>query len=472
MNLQDLLTEYDDSLSGDSFIDPLGQLVIWSAYGQQIFRNRVNSVSNDVRNFTLNLLHHGVIRSLLHDEEIQVSDALASELGPKESLPFVHACLIHLENIFTYSMVNRPEDAGIDTLGILGGSKGRAALEDKDSDGNPQLIFTDKPSGQLLVRQLGLGVSGRYKTPFVEMGFFDQSYNYFGQDASMRWAEFAQLLAGSDALNHCFMEAKSHLVRLVTASQSKAQIPPKVNFFDVSQDLKNAYRTAFTSGAKVGSETRDFWLSVTGLDEGAAGALLRVMESRLTQFKSGNVLPEKLEPQSIVQEAIHSFEGGLDERQKLLNIQLIEPLLAEVDLLFQIARYKKVQTVAEIRGHWERLYRSDATLKSCAEAIASQPEVLAVLQGTGRYRLDKIRDLARLNTVEEQLESLLDYHAAVMKQRGQLRWVELARNGEVHNHGRTTSLPVAADRPIGSWVNSYYLHQFNFLVSGYYGGGQ
>ncbi|MEC7729626.1 MAG: hypothetical protein VX555_13265, partial [Pseudomonadota bacterium] len=201
MKLQDLLTEYDDSLSGDSFIDPLGQLVIWSAYGQQIFRNRVNSVSNDVRNFTLNLLHHGVIRSLLHDEEIQVSDALASELGPKESLPFVHACLIHLENIFTYSMVNRPEDAGIDTLGILGGSKGRAALEDKDSDGNPQLIFTDKPSGQLLVRQLGLGVSGRYKTPFVEMGFFDQSYNYFGQDASMRWAEFAQLLAGSDALN-------------------------------------------------------------------------------------------------------------------------------------------------------------------------------------------------------------------------------------------------------------------------------
>ena len=73
MKLQDLLTEYDDSLSGDSFIDPLGQLVIWSAYGQQIFRNRVNSVSNDVRNFTLNLLHHGVVRSLLLDEEVQVS---------------------------------------------------------------------------------------------------------------------------------------------------------------------------------------------------------------------------------------------------------------------------------------------------------------------------------------------------------------------------------------------------------------
>lgn|GEM_PF-800459 len=470
MRLDSIITEYDDSLSGDSFIDPLGQLVIWSAYGQQVFRNRVNSVSNDVRNFTLNLLHHGVVRSLLLDEEVQVSDALASEVGPKESLPFIHACLIHLENIFTYSMVYRPEDAGIDTLGILGGSKGRAVLEDEESHGNPQLIFTDKPSGQLLVRQLGLGVSGRYKTPFVEMGFFDQSYRYFSPTARERWSKFDELVSASDSLNRCFAEARRHLVNLVSSAQTKPQVPPRINFLEISSDLKNAYRTAFSTGAKVGSETREFWLSVTGLNEGAAGSLLRVMEKRLSQFRSDDVAPEKLDPQSIVREAVRSFDDGGAERQKLLNIQLIEPLLAEVDLLFQVARYKKVQTVAEIRDRWERLGRADTTLQSCAETIATYPEVLTVLQGTGRYRLDKIRDLARLDTVEQQLEALLHYHATVMKQRGQLRWVELTRNGEVHNHGRTTSLPAGGDRPLGSWVNSYYLHQFNFLVSGYYGG--
>lgn len=472
MKLQDLLTEYDDSLSGDSFIDPLGQLVIWSAYGQQVFRNRVNSVSNDVRNFTLNLLHHGVIRSLLLDEEVQVSDALASELGPKESLPFIHACLIHLENIFTYSMVDRPEGAGIDTLGILGGSKGRAVLEDEESHGNPQLIFTDKPSGQLLVRQLGLGVSGRYKTPFVEMGFFDQSYRYIGPTAQERWTEFDQLLSGSDSLRHCFTEARRHLVNLVALAQAKSQVPPKTNFLEISPDLKNAYRIAFTTGAKVGLETREFWLSATGLSEGAAGALLNVIKKRLSQSRSDDVEPEKLNPQSILQEAVNSFDGDLAERQKLLNIQLIEPLLAEVDLLFQVARYKKVQSLAEIRNHWERLGRSDTTLQSCAETIADHPEVVTVLQSTGRYRLDKIRELARLDTVENQLSALLDYHATVMKQRGQLRWVELTRNAEVHNHGRTTSLPTGGDRPFGSWVNSYYLYQFNFLVGGYYGGEQ
>ena len=38
MQLSHILTEYDDELSGDSYIDPLGVLVIWSAFGQQIFQ--------------------------------------------------------------------------------------------------------------------------------------------------------------------------------------------------------------------------------------------------------------------------------------------------------------------------------------------------------------------------------------------------------------------------------------------------
>lgn len=95
-----------------------------------------------MRNFTLNLLHHGVIRSILQDESVTVSPALAAAVGDKESLPFIHACLIYLENIFTYSMVDKPEEVDIDTLGILGGSNGRRAME--ESDQNPSLLFTDK----------------------------------------------------------------------------------------------------------------------------------------------------------------------------------------------------------------------------------------------------------------------------------------------------------------------------------------
>jgi hypothetical protein len=87
MKFESLITEFDDSLSGDSYIDPLGQQVIWSSFGQRVFRNRVNSISNDVRNFTINLLHHGVIRSIQEDESVVVSPALIEAVGDKDSLP-------------------------------------------------------------------------------------------------------------------------------------------------------------------------------------------------------------------------------------------------------------------------------------------------------------------------------------------------------------------------------------------------
>ena len=60
--LSPYLTEYDESLSGDSYIDPIGTLIIWSAFGRNVFNGRVNSVSNDVRNYTLNLFHHHLVR--------------------------------------------------------------------------------------------------------------------------------------------------------------------------------------------------------------------------------------------------------------------------------------------------------------------------------------------------------------------------------------------------------------------------
>lgn len=172
---QPYLTEYDDELSGDSYIDPLGVLVIWSAFGQQIFKNRVNSISNDVRNYTLNLLHHALIRDLCDDDAVQPSRALVDEVGDKNSLALRQACLVYLENIFTYAMVESASTS-VDGMGILGAKKARARLEQAPG-GNPLLQFTHKKSGYLLVRQLGLGVSGRYKTPFKEMGFFNAAYN-------------------------------------------------------------------------------------------------------------------------------------------------------------------------------------------------------------------------------------------------------------------------------------------------------
>jgi hypothetical protein len=462
MKFESLFTEYDDSLFGESYIDPLGQLVIWSAFGQKIFKNRVNSVSNDVRNFTLNLLHHAVIRSIMQDESVSVPRALAAEVGEKESLTFIHACLIYLENIFTYAMVDEPEKAGIDTLGILGGSNGRKQMEEAGL--NPTLLFTQRAKAHLLVRQLGLGVSGRYKTPFVEMGFFDDSYRYFHGEAPERWALFETFLDKHEGLAQCFREARGHIIDLVSSTQLKGQVPPARQFRDVPLSLREAYRKGFATSGKVGAETKHFWMQVTGLNSGAAGALLDVLETFHAEEAS-----QKLRPQSAF--AAAECEEP-EEQRKLEHIEIVEPLLAEVDLLFRIARYKKLLPMAEVRAHWQSLGRSDSTLPDAGNHIRDNSDLLEVLQGTSRRRLQRLLDVAGRETVEEQLTELLKYHSSVMRERGQLRWVELLGTGEVRVYGRTQALPDANKRPVYSWVNSYYIHQFYNLVTGYQGGAR
>lgn len=465
MKFESLITEYDDSLSGDSYIDPLGQQVIWSSFGQRIFSNRVNSVSNDVRNFTINLLHHGVIRSVQEDESVVVSQALIESVGDKESLPFIHACLIYLENVFTYSMIDRPEKADIDTLGILGGSNARRKMD--TSMQNPSLVFTNKREGHLLVRQLGLGVSGRYKTPFVEMGFFDNSYRYVHQESEECWDAFEQLVDNHDQLRDCFRLAKEHIIDLVNSSQSKSQVPPRREYNDIPKALREAYRQAFTTPGKVGAETKAFWMDVTGLNKGAAGALLKVLED----FHSA-ASETKLMPEQCFRKSVKLCGEEPDERRKIEHIQIVEPLLAELDLLFRLARHKKMLSVSEVRVYWTDLGRTDQTLSDAAARIQGNVDQLQTLQGTARRRLQQLLDVAANERVEEQLVGLLQYHSHVMKSRGQLRWVEAKGGDEIRVYGRTEPLPNAEKFPPGSWVNSYYIYQFYNLVAGYQGGIQ
>ncbi|HKM97036.1 MAG TPA: hypothetical protein VJY99_10120 [Buttiauxella sp.] len=76
MYIEKFLTEYDDSLTGELNVDPLGQLVIWSSWGQDIFHSRITSIANDVRQYTLNLMHHSVLRQLLADDKQQTAGAM------------------------------------------------------------------------------------------------------------------------------------------------------------------------------------------------------------------------------------------------------------------------------------------------------------------------------------------------------------------------------------------------------------
>ncbi|RUO43697.1 hypothetical protein CWE15_00400 [Aliidiomarina taiwanensis] len=449
--LADIITDANKDIASSLYIDPLGMLVIWSSYGEAIFEKRVNSISNDVRNFTVNLMHHGVVQSLISDSSFVIPEHLKNFVGDKTSSRFAQTCLLHLENIYVFSMLTAKEK-NVDTSGILGSNNGRKILDAEDE--NPKLVFTTNREGQILVRQLGLGVSGRYRTPFLELGYFDKYYHYNHDDVSkQRWDEYRLLLAQKPILQSYFDAAVSYIKSLIKSAES-SKSPLEIQFSDIPDNFKNACRVAFSTSGKVGEITRDYWLKVTGLDQGAAGILLKALRNQ-----SGG----GIEPEDVFNAAFN--DENAEEREKLEHVMQVEPFLTRINLLFTLICRQNSQTMRDIESEWLKYGGTNATLADLYKNISDSAK--HVLTGSARQRFEKLSGVAQCDTLQQQIAELISYHKSVMHTRGQQPWVEL-RNGITKLHARPLSPPDSAKEL--KWVNSYYLHQFNNLIRGYFGG--
>ena len=459
MFLDKYLSEYDDSISGESYIDPLGMLVIWSAFGQQIFKSRVNSISNDVRNYTLNLFNHYLIRRLIRDDSVVLSRGLVSVYGGKDQLQFKYACLLHLEGLFVYSILKHDGQNDIDSGGVLGITKARRNWTKNNS--NPRLVFTHEKESQILVRQLGLGVSGRYKTPLMEIGFFDGNYHYQLPDSAALWEGAEQFIAGTPELRKLADTAFDHLKELLSQNSTK----PQTHFSDIPHSLHRAYAAALASPGAVGRYARPYWLSVTGLNTGAARAMLDVLDENAALAK-----PQDLSPQQLLTKALRK-DLLPEEALKMWHIELLEPFLAEVSLLFTLLTTKKAQPISDVLLEWKRFGRDHTSLPRTGQPVRDNLGLIKVLSGTARSRLNKILRLVECKTVEEQVRILTAYHGEVMKERGQSSWLSLNETTrQVKIHVRPSHAPDKDKWKTIHWVNNYYLPQFKSLVFGYQGG--
>lgn len=456
MFLDKYLTEYDEILSGESYIDPLGMLIIWSAYGQEIFNNRVNSISNDVRNYTLNLFNHYLVRRLIQDESVRLSKRLTDVYGGKDTLFFKYACLLYLENLFVFSILMH-EGKGVDSGGVLGISNGRRRWN--DTEGNPRLVFSHSKQGQILVRQLGLGVSGRYKTPLLEIGYFDGNYHYHLPSAENLWQGAEQFFVGNKPLHALADLLVQHMQEML--SQNSKQ--PETQFNAIPESLPSAYAKAFASSGAVGKYARDYWLSVTGLDTGAAGALLTVLDKN-----ANNKQPDDFTPQQLMALTDRTVLPP-EERRKMEHIEQLEPFLANAMLLFALLTHKKSQPLQAVIERWGDFGRNEQTLPQRAQVLRDKPNLLGVVKGAARARLNALLQLADTSALSDQIQLLVDYHGRVMDERGQQPWLTQVDTG-VKVHARPMRIPSEEQWPQGGWYNSYYLPQFKWLVRGYQGG--
>jgi hypothetical protein len=463
MNFKALFTEYDDSIAGDINLDPLGLLTIWSGYGQKIFRNRISSISNDVRSYTLNLFHHHLIRSLVRDDSIILSAALAKAYpGGKESLSFKQACLIHLENLFIFAHLQN-ERMGMKWApqaivgGLLGVSKARRRIGTGD---DVTLQFSASKEAQLLVRQLLLGVSGRYKTPMMEMGFFDRLYNDGGERATAMWGTAGQFINGQEQLRGLAKSLLAHFRRLLASDQKV----PALELSEVDIKLKKGYVQAFASAEVVGSYARDYWLRVTELDRGAAGAILNVVDGDIGQGR-------KIVASSVFSRALalRRQDDAAADRLQLEHVLAIEPFLTNLDLLFGLVLSKQSHDLDDVVAAWGRYGRSATTLPEQAAAIKADTALCGVLVGLGRKRLARLVSLANCAGLAEQMALLLAYHKDVMSSRGQTPWLALEADSGIKVFVRRPAQPAVEQRTAAYWSNQYYIPQFANLVRGFRG---
>lgn len=455
MKLEALFTEYDELITGGINLDPLGMLVIWSAYGQKVFNNRVNSISNDVRNYTLNLFHHYVIRELINDNRYELSNKLKSEYGEKDSLRIKNACIVYLENIFVYSVLwAEGKNMEVDSSGVLGSSKGRKKWEDSDKD--PELKLSDHALAHILVRQLGLGVSGRYKTPLIEIGLFDKSYDYGLPSAEELWKTTKTFIHSTSQLKSLSKLLVEHLGVLIS---SEEKIPTTL-FSDIRPKIKKEYINAFKESKSVGEYSRKYWLSVTDLDKGAAGALLGVIDAN----EHGKMIADK-DIFVLAKQKMSDVEEGY---WAIDAIEQIEPFLAEVTLLFNLLRSKAAIDLGEVERDWKDFGRNKDTLPMLAAAISGNERLMSVLMSTGRERLRKLLRLREATTLDTQVDIILAYHKEVMRIRGQSEWV-IAKGSEYKAYIRLKNKPTKQESPPGYWFNRYYLPQFTNLAKGLQG---
>jgi len=437
MKYEDIFTVPDDSLYKEGSIDPMGTQSIWSRFGQEIFHNRLNTISTDIRNYTINLFHHFVLRRLFTEYPDTVTKAKGKFKNYQSEYDIKAGLLLFLEDILTGTLVYQSKvrgDIRVNTMGILGIYKAENALYDTN---NAFQLKADKTNGGLLVRQITLGVSGRYKGTFINMGFFSSNFAY----EENKWLPIDSLIKNWKQGYELSVKLLSIVNQLIT--DGKGDYPSQsFTAFKDNSELSELYIECFGSHVKE-QAIRNFWEANLGLDTGATKALY-------TQISKLNNNP----PKEIYLNALKS-DIEKDEQLKLQHIIDLEPFLSSCTQIFYLLTQKRVKNIQDIAEEVLKL------LPISTENITSLP----FYSGRVKMLVESIEkgEGEPLKTMYQ----IVDYHKNVMENKGAVPWVRIVGNGTLErliyqNPSFSTDFFIER-RP---WYNNYYISTLTAIYNG------
>jgi len=363
MKFKNIFTEYNESIEKTLNLDPMGLNVIWTHFGQRIFEGKISSATWDVRSFNINLFNHYVIKSLMDDGNDEIK-----ELFKRDKKVTIEKLIILLENMVIWSWYK--DKNNWDRKNLIGTSKAISKWKDKEI--NIDIIDTIQ-NIELLKGQKSLGVNGRYKGSFVNIGFFDSNYNNYFDDNEI-FEKLKKLMEDNKCLKLL------HEKVMVFFDNGTVENIPKDEYTNAFSKLKNLAKDI---------KIKEFWLKNLGLDNNEEEAIYKSIYEKNSKY-------------------IYKEANVINKSDKFETIIELEPKLSYLDALFNYLLFFDGTEVKNIEK--KDFFK---TLKE----LDFENEI-DIADGEAKYRLTELEKV-------EDIESLIDYHQKVMTDRGYVSWIKI-----------------------------------------------
>lgn len=447
-SLDKIFTDYDESIFSDGSIDPMGLRIIWTSIGSKIFHNKLNTISTDIKFYTLNLFHHYIIQKCVNEDEDSVNKLIRKKPYYNKSDLF-EGLVIFLENL----LINATYNAGDSSLMVPGKNKLSNLKRNDSKKKDIEKITVGRDKG-ILVRQYLLGIHGRHKGPFQQMGVFNDNQEDIYNNPNI-WKEAADLFNSKP-----WEEAAALLTDLIknkvfkSNTRSGSFIEYKIDEV-LTEDMQKKYIALLNKSIYSKDNIRTFWLNRLGLNQDTAGLLY-------TEYLKQT--GKEINFQNILVQANKSNNDTL-----LGAINAIEPLLTLIDKcinrILSVATKDIDEDLKKFIDNWLNKNEVDENkIKSYLSVDYLNQEAID--------RLSKLLDIyiAAKNDkkpAENFIIQIIQYHQDIMKLRGNLTWVSIGLDNKISvNRPNNISEQYLKHLESKEWVNSYYLPTVHSLHKG------
>ncbi len=431
----------DNELFLESSIDPMGLRVIWTYYAHKIFDNKLTTIANDIRIYSINLFHHCIVSELFQDRsKINELSLKYRNTKPKKGIEreIKQGMIICLENIAILSFIENEHEKGFDPSGIPGSYKAKTKL----NNGDEIYLAIDKYE-EILKNQVNLGMAGRYIGPMGEIGLFKKGLDY--NDIEMK--KLSDTFNSDEHYKVLKEKLKDLLLQIFNSESSTKR--PEILFSELKRKyslwniIKGEYGHCFGS-RKVWKKLKEYFLNNLGLNKGAAGAIYDSID--IKKYTKG--IPG--EDFALIFNEARKLCSDAIEAEKIDDILRIAPAVSHSEYILRKMAAPDTDSVPEIEKDIE-------TIKKELEKI--WPTIINIKnQDFAKLK----RELNKsLNSKEWALE-IVKYHEVVMKHRGGQPWLSVNDNSEI-KHLFSPLLyeeHYSAKKYIASgyWYHHYYLN--------------